>query len=151
MATMSSHRTYRFGNTNPFVILAFFAVAIFALFWIAKSILRLLTFIAPFLLIGALVLNHRVVIGYGKWLLGALKRNPLLGVVAIFFTFIGFPLVAGFLFMRALSTRKETGGVFDQKKGEYIKYEEVSDDFLDLTDLEERKKKLDDEYNDVVN
>ena len=147
---MSSHRTYRFGNTNPFVILVFFVVAIFALFWIAKSILKLLTYIAPFLLIGALVINHRVVIGYGKWLIGALKRNPVFGAVAILFTIIGFPLVAGFLFMRALSTRNDRSGGFGPKRGEYIKYEEVDDDFLDLTDLEERKKKMDDEFNDVV-
>ena len=146
---MSSQRIYKIGSVNPFVFLIVVAVIIMAVFWVAKSIFRLLNLIAPFLLIGALILNYRVVLGYGKWLAQSVQRNPVFGILAIIFTLIGFPLVAGFLFMRALSTRggNNTAG----KLGEYIRYEEVDDDFLDLSDIKEQKKKLDDDYNDVVN
>ena len=35
-------------------------------------------------------------------------------------------------------------------KGEYIAYEEVDEDFLDLSDVTEQRKKLDNDYNDVL-
>ena len=87
--------------------------------------------------------------GYGKWLLDLLKINPLFGLLAAIFTVIGFPLVAFFLLIRAIST-KDTSNRRDLRKGEYIRYEEVNEDFLDISELQEHKKKIDNDYNDVL-
>ena len=149
MNTMSSNRIYTFEKTNPFVLIVIFAVVILGLFMIARGILKLLTFVAPVLLIAAVLINYRVVMGYVKWLVGTLRRNPLFGILAIIFSIIGFPIVSAFLLLKALSS-KGVGKNYPRRKGEYIKYEEVNDDFLDLSELKEHKKKMDNDYNDVI-
>ena len=146
---MSSRKIYEFSKMNPFVLLLIFVSIIMIIFWIAKGLLKILSFVAPFLLIAAIIVNHRVVLGYGKWIVGSVKRNPLFGIIAIVFTVIGFPIVAAFLLIRALSS-KGVDPTFEFRKGEYIQYEEVNDDFLDLSELKEHKKKLDNDYNDVI-
>lgn len=76
------------------------------LFWLAKGIFNILNIIAPFLLILTLVLNYRVVLGYGKWLLDLLKRDFLMGILACLGTVVFFPLVSGYLFAKVLLLRK---------------------------------------------
>lgn len=149
MSIMSSRKIFEFSRTNPFVLLLVFVSIILIIFWIAKGLLQILSIVAPFLLIAALIVNYRVVLGYGKWIVGSVKRNPIFGILAIIFTIIGFPIVAAFLLIRALSTKGEDQD-YEFRKGEYIGYEEVNDDFLDLSDLKEHKKKLDNDYNDVI-
>ncbi len=146
---MATNRIYHFEKSNPFVLVVIFALVVLVLIWVAKSIFKILSFIAPVLLIATLFINYRVIVGYGRWLAGLLKRNPLFGILAVIFSIIGFPVVAAFLLIRALSSRG-VGAERVRKKGEYIRYEEVNDDFLDLSDLNEHKKKMDNDYNDVL-
>lgn len=146
---MSSRKIYEVTKLNPFVFLLILVLFIMSLFWLTKGLLKILSFIAPVLLIGALIVNYRVVLGYGKWISDSLKRNPLFGILAIIFTIIGFPIVSAFLFVRALLS-KGVGTSSVRKRGEYIKYEKVDEDFLDLSELKEHKKKIDNDYNDIV-
>ena len=146
---MSAHRVYQINRMNPIVALLGLAMIIVVLFWIAKGVLRLLSLAAPLLFIATLIINYRVVLGYGKWLLDLLKRNVLFGLLAVVFSVIGFPLVTLFLFVRALSS-KDKSDRLDLKKGEYIRYEEVNEDFLDISELQERNKKIDNDYNDIL-
>ena len=44
-------------------------LGLIALFWLAKGVFFILNIIAPFLLIITLILNYKVVLGYGTWLL----------------------------------------------------------------------------------
>ena len=147
---MTTQRSYQINKLNPIVLLIGVVLIIGVLFWVAKSILKLLAIAAPVILLAAVIINYRVVLGYGKWLLEAFKRNPLFGALAALFTFIGFPLVSVFLLIRAV-TSKGLQNSFSQKKGEFIKYEEVQEDFLDISELKEHKKKIDNDYNDVFN
>lgn len=147
---MTTQKSYQINKLNPIVLLVGFVLVIATLFWVAKSILKLLAMAAPVIFIAALVINYKVVLGYGKWLLEAFKRNPLFGAIATLFTIIGFPLVSLFLLIRAI-TSKGLQNSFNTKKGEFIKYEEVKEDFLDISDIEHQKKKLDNDYNDIFN
>lgn len=149
---MSIERIIKVSKVNPLLLLLGVALFFVTLFWIAKGIFTLLSWVFPAFLIGAVILNYRVVLGYLKWLLSSLRRNPVFGIVAIVLSVIGIPFVSVFLFMRALATR----GMRDDTShtsvpGEYISYEEVDDDVLDLPEVRSRQEGRDNEYNDVFN
>ncbi len=147
---MSIERMIKITKVNPLVLLLGIALFFIALYWIAKGLFTVLSYLTPIFLIGALVLNYRVVLGYGKWLWASLMRNPLFGIVAVVLSVLGISFVSLFLFVRALSSRSGEGKYKSTKmQGDYIKYEEVEEDFLDLSELQEAKKSLDDDYNDV--
>lgn len=143
---MSTNKMFGFSKVNPIMLLVGFAFLVVLLFWVAKSVLKLLSFVAPVVFIAALVINYRVVLGYGKWLIGSLKRNPIFGIVAILFSIVGFPVVSIFLLLRALATRGVSNPMKDTA---FTPYEEVQDDFLDLSEIKEYEKKVDNNYNDV--
>ena len=143
---MSTNKMFGFSKVNPIMLLVGFAFLVVLLFWVAKSVLKLLSFVAPVVFIAALVINYRVVLGYGKWLIGSLMRNPIFGIVAILFSIVGFPVVSIFLLLRALATRGVSNPMKDTA---FTPYEEVQDDFLDLSEIKEYEKKVDNKYNDV--
>ena len=117
------------GNSLGGILLMVFIFV--ALYFIAKSIFTILSWLAPVLLVGTAIINYKVLTSYGKWILKLLKNNPLFGIGAIIMTVIGFPVVAGFLFAKALLYRKA-----DQMKQEYetqthgelIDYEEIEEE-----------------------
>lgn len=124
------------GSSNPLGNLTFIAMAIGALillFFLARIAFNIVYWIAPFLFLATLVMDYKVVVDYGKWVLGLFKMNPLYGLGASVVTFFVYPVVAFFLFGKAL-VKKKIGSMKDQidKKvnGEYTEYEEVPEDFV---------------------
>ncbi len=124
------------GSSNPLGNLTFIAMAIGALilmFFLARIAFNLIYWISPFLFLATLVIDYKVVVNYGKWMLGLFKMNPLYGIGAGVVTFFVYPVVAVFLFGKAL-IKKKIGSMKDQldKKvnGEYAEYEEVEADFV---------------------
>lgn len=124
------------GSSNPLGNLTFIAMAIGALillYFLAKAAFTIVLWIAPFLFLATLVIDYKVVINYGKWVLSLFKTNPLYGIGASAVTFFFFPVVAFFLFGKAL-VQKKIGTMKEQldKKvnGEYAEYEEVEADFV---------------------
>ncbi len=116
------------GNQPPFIQFnsrntiwsAIVAILFFvALFFVAQGIFRLLSYISPFLLIATLIINYRVVVDYGRWLVELFQRNPLGGLLGAIFTIIGFPVVSAYLFGKALLMRKinKMGEQFQQQFG----------------------------------
>ncbi len=147
---MSIERMIKVSRVNPLFLLLGVAVFFVALFWLAKGVFTLLSWVFPAFLIGALIINYRVVLGYVKWLFSSLKRNPVFGIIAIVLSVVGIPFVSVFLFMRALASRgMDQAAASPTKIGNYIPYEEVEEDFLDLSEIEAHKKSIDNEYNDV--
>ena len=143
---MTADRIYRVSKINPLVLLLLVVVFFMSLLWIAKGLFKILSFLTPVFFIGALILNYKVVWGYFKWLGASVKRNPAFGIAAIILSILGSSFVAAFLFFRALSSK----GLTEKKAiGEYVKYETVEDDFLDLSDVKEKGKKIKEDYNDV--
>lgn len=139
------------GNLNykrsPFAGIIGFAIIvgiIYMLFLTVKGVWSILAFLAPILFIAALIVNRHVVFDYGKMLLNTIKTDTPRGIIYSVLSFIGFPLVSAFLFVKAMSLRKinqMTGrtGSSRMKEDKYDDYEEVvedDEDFLELPELE---------------
>lgn len=114
-------------------------IAIFVLlFFIASGIFRILSWAAPFLLVAALIINYRTVLGYGGFLIDLLRRRLLLGLLAVLLTIVGFPVVIGFLFGKALIDRRIRKMYLDMdEKDEFVEYEDLTKegDRLELRQL----------------
>lgn len=143
-------------DVNPFNSLGSILTLVFvfvALYFIATSIFTLLSWAAPFLLVGALIVNHKVVLNYGKWLLNLIKENLMMGVGAILLTIFGFPIIAGFLFGKALLYSKvdKMRGEFEAKReGEYVEYEEIEEPKpLELPRMQKRERERGNEYENL--
>lgn len=150
-------REYRFdSNNNPFnSIFGIIAmvVALVALFIVARFIVRILYFIAPVILIAAAIIDYKVIVGYVKWLISQTKRNALMGIGAIVLSVLFYPFVGIFLLGKALLKRRIKQAEAEQQRvreGEYIEYEDLSDETLELPPMEkresERQEKKDDRY-----
>ena len=135
---------YRKVDVNPFnsILSILFLVAVFiGLYYVATGIFTILSWLAPVMLIGALVVNHNVVINYGKWLINTLKSNFLLGVGALLLTIFGYPIIAGYLFAKALVSRKleKVQEDFRQRtQPQYADFEEVDTEDAPYEDLTEK-------------
>lgn len=140
------------GSFGGIIILTLFFVA---LYFIAKGLFTVLSFVAPVLLILTLILDYTVVIDYGKFILNLLKNNLIVGILAVFLTVLGFPIVSGFLFFRAIVRHKLKSAMKKQeKKNAFVEYEvleeEVNDeDFLELPKVEKTPKPKDSDYDDL--
>ncbi len=142
---MAKQKQFKFGGTNPLIILIGIVIVIGLLFWVAKKVLSLLAWAAPVFLLVALIVNYRVVLGYGRWLIDTLKSNLVFGLVATLFTIMGFPLVAIYLLLRALASK----GIGSGKKESFSEYEEVDEDFLDISEIKEYEKRVQDGFEDL--
>lgn len=121
-------------NNNPLqwfmgviALIAFFIV----LFWVFKGIFVLLSYVAPVLLLITAIINYRVITDYLGMLWSVFKKNWLLGILGGVLTVVGFPLVSGFLFVKALFLNKVKAIKEEQEvrqKGEFIEYEDLSEE-----------------------
>lgn len=119
----------RYTTTETIVGLVFFALALWAAFFLFKSIFSILAWAAPILFIAALIINHKLVLSYGKMLVVLLKRNTLVGILAIILTFVAFPVVAALLFAMALMNKKADSILKEEiqkKEGIPTDYTEIS-------------------------
>lgn len=122
--------------------IVFLVLAIMVIFWVAKSIFTILSWLTPVLLIAALIIDHQVIINYGKWIGKLFKQNPIYGIGAIILSFFGAPVVATFLFGKAMLKRKVRqmqATVEEREKGKYTDYNEVEEEEIEfeLKDEEE--------------
>ncbi len=143
----------RQSNTNPFgsiTSLLVMAAVIIGLFFLAKGIFSLLAWAAPVLLLITLILDYNIILDFGAWLVKLLRTNILNGIIAVLFVVFAFPLVAGFLFSKAILKRQGSGmkKMFDEQQKaanhntafdsdiEDIEYEE-----LDIDDVPEKSER----------
>jgi hypothetical protein len=141
-------------------MLAFIAIMVL-LFYVAKGVFWILSFVAPVLFLITLVINRHVVFDYGRSLMKLTKTNPFMGIAAIVLSFVAFPLVSAFLFGKALLMKKVDSlkdNLRKEEEAEFTEYEEIEeDDPLVLDDLEPLKEKEilkesnDSEYDDLFN
>lgn len=120
-------------SRNPFSLLISIGIGVLvlvALFMLARFVFKILAFAAPILFLAALIFDYRTVVNYGKWLLDLTRRQPILGIAAILFSILGFPIVSVFLFGKALLKKQVRNIQKEQTQqapqlGEYIEFEEV--------------------------
>jgi len=155
-------------SRSPFagiIIFAFIAFMIYIIFTMVTGVISILySYLALPLLLIALFLNHRVVTDYVGWIWKTIKEDTGKGLLYAAGSVVGYPFVAAWLAMKAYAKRtlgsSRTAEATEDKKGEYIKYEEVekdSEDFLDLEDLDKHNKvkekltRSDNDYDDLFN
>jgi len=145
------------GSSNLIVGIVMLVVAVMALYFIFKSIVWVLGFLAPVLLLITLVINKDVVLDYVKGMFGRLKNDTLMGIAQLGVTFFLFPFVAAFLFAKAMLLRKVGKMSGTKKEEEFTEYEDLTeDDVLDLKDLEDIPQKQtrtasNNKYDDLFN
>jgi len=116
------------------------------LFYIVGGIGKILGLIAPILIVATAIIDHKVLLNYGKWLLNLLRKDILMGIGGVLLTVIGFPFVVGFLFVKALLYRKvkKMNKEFEgESAGDFLEYEEINDDIsspLELPTFEKEAK-----------
>lgn len=123
-------------------------VFLIGLFIIARFVLKLLYWLSPVFFIGALILDHRTVLGYGQWLINMVKRNPVMGIIAILASLFGFPFVSAYLLGKAYLSKK-TKDIRNQQRryreGDLIEYEEMDSRPLEFPEAERRRRPQDDD------
>ncbi len=113
-------------------------VILVSLFFVVRGIFNLLYFIAPVLLIATLIIDYKVVLQFIKQLGGLFAKNPLYGIGASALTFFLYPIVFVVLLFRALMgkrLRQVTGQVGGAQDGDFVDYEEIDDEPLDLDEF----------------
>jgi len=120
-------------NSNPIIgaigLILFLVVA----FYLVKSIVWVLALIAPVLLILTLIMDHKVVTGYLKWIGKLFRTKWYYGLGAAAMTFFGFTFVSAFLFGKAMLKKKfagNIGGPLRQEREEFTEFEEVESEII---------------------
>ncbi len=132
-------------DVNPFnsIVSILILVGIFVgLYFLATGIFKILTWLTPVLLIATLIIDHRVVVNFGKWLVNTLRTNFILGLGAVLLMIFGYPIIAGYLFTKALVSRKlkQVKADFEQRtQPQYAEYEEVEPTNTPYEDLSDEK------------
>ena len=132
---------YRRSDVNPLNSISSILVLVLGfvlLYFVAKGIFTILAWIAPVLLILTAIFDYRTIIDYGKWIVNLLGRNPLMGIGAIIMTVIGFPVIAGFLFVKALFRKKVNElekNIQMEREGQFVDYEEVDSQPIEPLEL----------------
>ena len=141
---MQYHKSFQTSNNNPFSSIIGVVLGILfllGLFFVARFIFTILYYLSPVMLIAALIIDYKTVTGYGKWLVDKVKTNPLLGIGGILLTILAFPLVSLLLLGKALfkkKVREVEQEVERQREGEYVDFEELNSEPMDLKRLEEQ-------------
>jgi len=142
---------------NGIIGFAFMVLVFVGLFFIAKGVFTVLAWVAPVLIILALLINYRTVLNYLKFMLGLLQRNPVGGIIGILLSFFGFPILAGVLFGKSILDRKvkKLNEAYQaEKEGEFVEFEEIikseRETKLDLPPMEKQAPvKKDNQYEDL--
>ena len=58
-----------FDQKNSWKVVVGAIIGLIILFWLAKGVFYILNIAAPFLLIITMIMNYKVVLGFGSWLL----------------------------------------------------------------------------------
>ena len=135
MQNHSQQFQFRAGGFFGLIFLVLFFVM---LFFLAKGIFTILSWAAPVLIIAALLINYQTVLGFLKYLWKLLLRKPLAGILAIILSVLGFPIVSGFLFGKAILDRRVKriqSEIRRHHEGELVDYEEVREGDAEVLDI----------------
>lgn len=149
---MQTQQSFQFGgkNNNPFNSIVGILTAILffiALFWFMKFLFNLLWILLPFILIATAIIDYKVILGYAGWVGRLFRSNWVSGLLVTLLTGIAAPVVSLFLLGKALLKKKVKtiqDDVERQREGEFVSYEEVETEILELPQIEAPEVKKDD-------
>lgn len=122
-------------------------LAFVGMFWLAGKVFSFLAILSPVLLIGAAILDYKVIINYVKYVFGLFSTNIILAIGLVLLTVWAFPVVCVFLLVKAYASYKLKS--IRNKNEELTPYEEVEvvdEDFLELPNIEKSKKQESSDY-----
>jgi hypothetical protein len=122
--------------------IVFFILFLVGVYMLIQGIYTLLYYASPFLLIGALLVDYKSVLNYGKWIVKQLQSNPILGIGIILINVLVFPFVCAFLFAKSLFKKKIrdiTKDMEAEQEGQFIEYEEVKTERLELPPMPKKE------------
>lgn len=145
---MTRYKEYNMGarGQNPlgtFGPILMMVLVLFLLFYAIKGLFTILSIVAPVLLLVTLIMDRGVVIDYVKFVTKLLKENTIAGIFAVILSVLGWHVVAGFLFAKAMMKRglnRMADQIKDREEGEYTDYEEVEEEDEDFLILEQKEK-----------
>jgi len=150
---MFERRTNSSGSPfNSITGLIFGVLFLVAIFFVARFVFQILYYLSPFMLIAALIIDHKVVTGYVQWIVKLFKQNVLMGIGATVVTALVFPIVTAFLLGNALFKKKIKNveqRARNEREGQLVDYEEVESEPLDLPELEKPKSAPKDDYDNL--
>lgn len=127
-------------------------------YFVIKGLFTALSYVAPVLLLLAAILEYTVIIDFVRFIFKTLKEKPILGLLAIVLTIVGYPVVFGYLFLKAWTRRrmKKHAEEIEKQRNRYDAYEEVGEDeadFLILPKIEKptevKKQETSSEYDNL--
>ncbi|MFZ4428163.1 MAG: hypothetical protein ACOYOO_13475 [Saprospiraceae bacterium] len=125
MIRMSGKGLSPFGTILFLMFLVFFVVGIFLFFGL---MLRLLYFTGPVLLLVAVALDYKAVVGYLSALGRRIKHRPVEGFLVLGLNILLYPLVAVYLLGQILVRRRLSAYAREMRRGaegELTDYEEL--------------------------
>ncbi len=146
---MTVYKEYRVGNGNSpfgfFVPLIILAIFFATLYFLARGIFWLFSYLAPVFLIATLIIDYKVIVDFFKFIWKLLKEKTLFGIAAVVLTIFGYPFVSAYLFFKALSSRtiKNVQKKMEEEQNTFTEFEEVVDEdttFLELPPLNSKKR-----------
>lgn len=132
-----------FGSFGAIIGLVIFLVM---MYFLIKGVFWVLSLLTPVFLICAAIFDYRVFIDYFNFIIKLLKENPIFGIVMILVTIVGFPAVAGYLFLKAWGRKKvkDYEKKVTDERNRFDQYEEVKeekeDDFLELPRVQHKQE-----------
>ncbi len=124
-------QTRQNSTTKTILGLVILLVIIWGIFIVFKSIFNMLAWAAPFLFIAALIINHKVVLSYGKMLITLLQKNTVMGIIALLLTIFTFPIVAAILLGLAIMNKKAEGFMEQERQ----KRDGIPTDFREISSM----------------
>lgn len=157
---MAKRVYYNSRKSGPFQSIIGMVVMIlffYLLFSFAAFVFKMLWYVAPLFIVATLVIDHTVITNYANWIFQKLKTNPIFGLGMIALTVFGLPVVSGYLLSKALLKKKITKMTkqFQEEAGgtdeEFIDYEEIDSEPIELPDLPPKSKQRADnnKYDDL--
>lgn len=122
--------------------LIFGALFLMGAFYFLSWLYKMLWYVSPVFLVLALIINWKVVASTGRYLVNALQRNPISGLITVAMAGVFFPLLTLFWFFGAMGSKRlekmqqqfgqQFGGAsFDpfqtasRKETEFVDFEEI--------------------------
>lgn len=98
------------------------------LYFVAVGVFKLLSLVAPVLILLAAIIHYRTLLDFVSYMLGLLRRKPLVGILGILLSVVGFPILSAILFAKSILDRKIRRlekAYLRERQEEYVDFEEI--------------------------